>query len=118
MNTLQKIDFLRLARLAAKIADDRKGQDIVILNVKRLTIVANYFLIVTVESRPQMKAILDAIDETVKQQEGISPIHREGTKHGTWSVLDYGGLVIHVMMPDARALYALEKVWAEARKVK
>jgi len=115
---MKKTDYLELARLAAHLAEDKKGSDIVILNVKRLTVVANYFLIVTVESWAQMKAVLDAIEESVREQEGVKPLRREGTKHGTWSVLDYGGLVVHVMMPEARTLYALERVWGEAKKIK
>jgi ribosome-associated protein len=114
---MAKIDFLKLARKAARIADDKKGSDIVILNVKRLTIVADYFLIVTVTSAPQMRAVLDAIDATVKQEDGIDPLRREGTRGGTWAVLDYGGLVVHVMTPETRAFYALEKVWNEARRI-
>jgi ribosome-associated protein len=112
-----KIDFLKLARHAARVADDKKGKDIVILNVKRLTVVANYFLIVTAESTVQTRAILDSIFDALKQEDGVPPLRREGVKNATWSVLDYGGLVIHVMMPEARALYSLEKVWADARKV-
>jgi ribosome-associated protein len=115
---MKKIDFLKIARKSARIADDKKGKDIVILNVKRLTIVANYFLIVTVDSSAQMRAVIDTIHEIVKQEDGVAPLRREGGRGVAWAVLDYGGLVIHVMTPQIRALYALEKLWSAARRIK
>jgi ribosome-associated protein len=115
---MKKIDFLKLARRAAQVADDKKGRDIVILNVRRLTTVANYFLIVTADSAPQMNAILDTIHDTLREEEGIKPVRREGKDSASWTVLDYGGLVIHAMSPASRTMYNLERIWADAKKVK
>lgn len=115
---MNKINFLKIARIAAKIADDKKCNDILILNVKRLTIIADYFLIATAESSPQMNAVLDAVFKTLKEKENLFPIHREGRQSSSWAVLDYGGLVIHIMSQPARNLYSLEKLWSDARKVK
>lgn len=113
-----KTDYLGLARKAAKIADDKKASDIVILNVRRLTAVADYFVIVTADSTPQINAILDEITKNFREHEDMLPIHREGIDSASWSVLDFGGLVVHIMSPAARNLYSLERLWSEARKVK
>lgn len=115
---MKKRNYLDLARKAAKIAEDKKASDIVILNVRRLTAVADYFLIVTAESTPQINAIMDAVAGDFKEQEGLLPAHREGIDSSSWSVLDFGGLVIHIMSPATRNLYSLERVWSDARKVK
>jgi ribosome-associated protein len=114
----KKVNFLILAREAAQVADDKKGKDIVILNVKRLTAMADYLVLVTAESSPQMNAILDTIHKTFKEEHDLAPIHREGRSSTHWAVIDYGGLVIHVMSTQAREFYALDKVWSEARRIK
>jgi ribosome-associated protein len=112
-----KINFLSLAKQAAAIADDKKASDIVILNVRRFTALADYFIIATADSVTQMTAIANALQKTFKEQ-GITPIHRDGIGSSKWSVIDFGGLVIHIMNPDARDLYDLERKWDGARKVK
>ena len=116
MTLKNKIDFLKLAKQAAEIADAKKACDIVILSVKRLTTLADYFLIATADSVIQMQAITDAIAKSFKEQ-AIFPIHRDGIRSTKWSVADFGGLVIHVMKPEARDLYDLEKKWDKARKI-
>jgi len=116
---MKKPTTLELGKLAAKIADDKKGRDIVLLNVKRVTPIADYFLIVTADSNPQMRAIIDSIEQEFRERGLQNPVHRDGqTSSSSWAVLDYGGIIIHVMMPAAREFYALEKIWSEARKVK
>ncbi len=115
---MKKRNFLTFARLAAKIGDDKKSSDIVLMNVRRLTPIADYFIIMTVQSTPQMRAVLDTIEEEFKKEGLLQPVHREGKGATSWGILDYGGLIIHVMTPDARRFYALEKLWSDAKKVK
>ncbi|MFH1369063.1 MAG: ribosome silencing factor [Elusimicrobiota bacterium] len=115
---MKKLSFLKIAKKAAKIADDKKGEDILLLNVRRLTSVADYFLIVTALSTPQLRAVSDAIRRTFCEEDGIETIHREGKDSRHWSVLDYGGLVVHVMSTQARYFYALDKIWNEAKRIK
>lgn len=115
---LKKHNFLKLAKKAAKIASDKKSTDIKILNVRRLTTLTDYFVIVTVDSSPQMNAVSNEIYKIFNETESCLPIHREGRGSSSWSVLDYGGLVIHIMHSDARVLYALDKIWVEGRKIK
>ena len=110
--------FLSLAKLCAKIAADKKGSKIHILNVSKLTALTEYFVFITADSSPQIKAILDSIFKTLKEYHEISPVHLEGRNMPSWAVIDYGGLVIHIMLPEQRDFYALDKMWAEARKIK
>jgi ribosome-associated protein len=110
--------FLALAKLSAKIADDKKGSRINILNVSKLTSIAEYFVIITADSSPQIKAIIDSIFKKFKEEQDIVPVHLEGRGLSSWAVLDYGGLVIHIMTPEQRDFYAIEKMWSEARRIK
>lgn len=114
---MAKIDFLDMAKKAAKIADDKKAVKTIILDVRSLTAIANYFVITTAESAPQINAVCSEIEKTFKE-EGITVVRREGVSSATWRVLDYGGLVVHVMAPQTRELYNLEKLWNDAKIVK
>jgi iojap-like ribosome-associated protein len=114
---MAKIDFLEMAEQAAKIADDKKAVKTVILDVRSLTAIANYFVITTAESTPQIYAICAEIEKTFKE-DGISIVRKEGVSSASWRVLDYGGLVVHVMSPQTRDLYNLEKLWGDAKTVK
>ncbi|MDR2817934.1 MAG: ribosome silencing factor [Endomicrobium sp.] len=109
------IDFFKLAVKAAKIADDKKAIETVILDVKNLTTIANYFVVTTAESAPQINAISGDIEKTFKSEDAVIPVRREGISSSTWRVIDYGGLVVHVMSPQVRASYNLESIWREAK---
>lgn len=113
---MAKLNFLKLARLASTIASEKKGNDIVILNVKKLTTVADYFVLISADSTPQISAIINTIERTFRD-DGLHVLRRDGIDSPNWTVLDYGGIVIHVMTPAVRTFYALEKVWVDAKKV-
>lgn len=114
---MAKIDFLKLAKEAARIADEKKAVNTVILDVKNLTEIADYFVITTAESTPQINAVCGEVEKAFKG-EGVAVVRREGRGSPAWSVLDYGGLVIHVMSSGTRDLYNLEKLWNGAKIVK
>jgi len=114
---MSKIDFLKMAEKAAEIADDKKAVKTVILDVRSLTAIANYFVITTAESMPQINAVCGEIEKVFKE-EAITIVRKEGVSSASWRVLDYGGLVIHVMSQQVRDLYNLEKLWSGAKVVK
>ncbi|MDR1695473.1 MAG: ribosome silencing factor [Endomicrobium sp.] len=114
---MEKFDFLSLAKEAAKIADDKKSENVVILDVRDLTAIANYFVIAAADSAPQINAICGEIEKKFKEK-GIPIVRREGIDSGSWRVTDYGGLIIHVMSPSVRETYNLEKLWKDAKTVK
>jgi len=106
-----------IARLAARAADSKKAQDIVLLDLTGLSDVCDFFLICTGGSTPQVDAIVDEIRETLRSTARESPLSSEGKGGSGWMLLDYGSLVVHVFKPEAREFYRLEKLWAEAPQV-
>ena len=108
--------YRKVAVSAAAAAYDKKGEDIALLNVRALTGIADYLLLVSVGSPAQMEAIQQKIEEELKAY-GLYASHRDGRKSGQWRVLDYGALMVHLMDPEARELYSLEKLFRGAKKV-
>jgi len=110
--------FLKLARAAAKIADDKKALEVTVLSVAKLTTETDYVVIATTESAPQTSAIYQEIKGIFKKDFAILPLHFEMSTTSSWSVLDFGGVLIHIMPARLRELYALDKIWADAGKIK
>lgn len=103
-----------MAIIAARAADEKKATDIVVQNVGELISVTEYFVIVTASNSRQVGAIIDEIEEQERVQAGIKPLHREETRDGSWELLDYGSVVIHVFQPETREFYRLEALWNDA----
>ena len=105
-----------LARRIAAILDDKLAADIKILHVFDKTTVADYFVIAGGNSTTQVRALASEVDFKLGE-EGITPLRSEGTSEGSWAVLDYGCVLVHVFLPDARAFYNLDKLWTDSREV-
>ena len=105
-----------IAQRAARIADEKKGSDIVIYDLRGLSDVTDYFLIVTVQSKLQARAVVAAMEEEMKAR-GVLPLGVEGAAGSQWILLDYADAVIHVFSPELRAYYSLESLWGDAPKV-
>ncbi|MGM0651844.1 MAG: ribosome silencing factor [Bacillota bacterium] len=105
-----------LALFAAQLASEKKGQDLNLLEVGQVSIVADYFLLGTGNSAVQVHSICDHLIEKLKK-EGHIALRIEGYREGWWVILDYGGLVIHIFQPEARAFYDLERLWSDAPRV-
>ena len=104
-----------LAILAAKALDGKKGEEIKIMEVTELTTLADYFVICTGSSNTQINALCDAVEKAVKEQAGEAPLHREGHGDGTWVLLDYGAVCVHVFSQEAREFYDLERLWQDGK---
>ncbi|MEG0323217.1 MAG: ribosome silencing factor [Raoultibacter sp.] len=102
------------ALIAARAADEKKATDIMVQEVKDLISITDYFVIATAANNRQVDAIIDEIEEQVRKQAGVKPIHREGTADGLWALLDYGNFVVHVFQPETRDYYRLEALWNDA----
>lgn len=102
------------ALIAARAADEKKATDIMVQEVKDLISITDYFVIATAANNRQVDAIIDEIEEQVRKQAGVKPIHREGTSDGLWALLDYGSFVVHVFQPETRDYYRLEALWNDA----
>lgn len=105
----------RLALAAAKLALEKSGQDIVILDLRKLTDVASYFVVCTGSVDVHVKAIADHIVDTLKTK-NTKAWHVEGYKGLSWVLLDYVHVVVHIFQPESRNYYALEKLWGDAPK--
>ena len=103
-----------MAIIAARAADEKKATDIVVQNVGDLISVTEYFVIVTASNNRQVGAIIDEIEEQERVQAGMKPLHREETRDGSWELLDYGSVVVHVFQPETREFYRLESLWNDA----
>ncbi|MGL5082652.1 MAG: ribosome silencing factor [Microcoleaceae cyanobacterium] len=103
---------------AARAAEERKADDLVILKVSEVCYLADYFLIATGFSSVQVRAICQAITHTVEQELHRVPISTEGQKEGMWLLVDYGDVVIHIMLPEEREFYNLEAFWNHAERIK
>lgn len=102
------------AIIAAQAADDKKASDIMVQEVRELIGVTDYFVIATASNSRQVDAIIDEIEDQLRERGGIKPFHREGTGDGSWSLLDYGNIVVHVFQPETREYYRLEQLWNDA----
>ena len=103
-----------MAIIAARAADSKKATDIVVQHVGDIIGVTEYFVIVTAANNRQVNAIIDEIEEAEREQAGVKPFHREDTRDGSWELLDYGSVVMHVFQPETREFYRLEALWNDA----
>ena len=108
---------LQLALTAAKVAEDNRGRDIVVLDMRELTSIFDFFVIGDRLERRQMHAISEEINRTIHETFGDKRLGIEGYVEGRWILLDYGDVVIHLLDSEARDYYALEQLWCAARKV-
>jgi len=116
-NVNRPFDSKELAFIIADAADDRKGTDIKILDVSELSYLANYFVIITGFSVPQLRAISVSIEGKVNDQMGIEPMRVEGKGEGNWILHDYGDVIAHILLPEAREYYGLEGFWGRATTI-
>jgi ribosome-associated protein len=104
------------ACLAARVAADNKGRDVVVLDMREVTPLYDYFVLATGASRRQIHTMAEEIDAALRA-EGDRRIGIEGYESSRWVVQDYGDVVVHLFDEDARHYYALEELWADAERV-
>jgi len=104
-----------LAMLAAKALDDKKGKEISAVEITELTSLADYFVFASGTSNTQINALCDAVEKDLKEKAGEMPLRREGYRDGTWVLLDYGCICVHVFSEEAREFYSLERLWKDGK---
>lgn len=102
-----------LAEACAEAALDRKASDVVLLDVRTLTSLADWFVVASARSDTQVRAIVEAVEEAGRDL-GRRPLAVEGLRHGQWALLDYGDVVVHVFYAPVREFYDLERLWSRA----
>ena len=112
------MDSRKLALLCRNLADNKKAEDIVILDLREVSSVADYFVIASGTSEPHLRAIVDEIQDKLREDYGIRPKAVDGTLQTAWIVLDYFDVIVHVMRGDLRDRYDLETLWGDAPRVR
>ena len=111
-------EALSLARRIVDLASDKQASDIVLLDIRGISLIADYFVICTAGSERQTAAILrDLSDKLVEEFPGRKPLHTEGASDSGWVLLDYGDVIVHVFSAAQRAFYNLEQLWAAATPI-
>ena len=108
---------LELALAAAKEAEENRGQDLLVLDMREQTSAFDYFVLATGTSNRQLRAMSDAIDDVLQKQFGHRRLGLEGYQDSHWILLDYGSVIIHLFDSKNRDYYRLEELWAGAVKV-
>lgn len=113
----QELDSKKFACVIAGILDDKLGKDISILNIGHVSSLADYFVIVTGDSTPQVKALMETVKDRIKKFFARTPLRMENDIKNRWNLLDYGDVVVHILHRDERETYAIEKFWNNAFSV-
>jgi len=112
------MDSKKLAELCRDYADNKKAENIVVLDVQDLSSVADYFVVASGTSEPHLRAIVDEIIDRLRDEHDIRPVRKDGSIQGAWIVLDFFDVIVHVMRADVRQRYDLEGLWGDAARLK
>jgi len=107
-----------MARVAADAIFDKKGTDIVLLDVKKAFFLSDVFVIATGSSRPNVQALADHVEERLVESHDVKPLRVEGRTEGEWCLVDYGDIIVHIFQGAAREYYSLERLWGDAARIK
>ena len=110
------LDPSQLARAVLDIASDKKASDIILLDIRDVTTIADYFVICSGSNPRQIQAIADAIEEQLAEQ-GVRVLHREGVADAGWILLDFGDVIVHIFGTREREYYRLESLWSNAKTI-
>jgi ribosome-associated protein len=111
------MDSKKLALLCRQLADDKKAEDLVVLDVRKLSSVTDFFVIASGTSQPHLRAIVNSIVDSLRDDHELQPARKDGIGSTSWAVLDYFDVIVHVMHADTRKHYDLEGLWNDAKLV-
>jgi ribosome-associated protein len=114
----KELDDVGLAKLCASLAEDKKAENIRVLDLRKLTAPCSFFVLCTGDSVPQLRAIANYIKAELKSQHKLSPYAFDGDAGSYWMAIDYGSVIIHIMDPEKYDHYQLHKLWADAAIIK
>ena len=108
------LESITLARLIVDLITDKKGEDIVLMDLRDVSLIADYFIIASAGSDRQLNALVDNIRDEVKKQQQTYPLRVEGRGEDGWILMDYSDVVVHLFSPELRTYYDLEGLWRDA----
>lgn len=106
----------QLAKIAAEALEDRKAEDVTIIDIREISPIADYFIIANGSNQNQLQAMRDAADEALYKA-GVSVKQVEGNQKSTWILMDYGDIIIHIFSREDRLFYDLERTWRDGKIV-
>jgi ribosome-associated protein len=112
------MDSKKLALLCRELADNKKAENIVILDVRKLSSITDYFVIASGTSEPHLRAITNEVTDKLRDEYELRPRAIDGDNQATWQVLDFFDVIVHVMRADVRDKYDLESLWGDAPRVR
>jgi ribosome silencing factor RsfS/YbeB/iojap len=112
------MDSKKLALKCRELADNRKAEEVLVLDVKAISSITDYFVLASGTSEPHLRAISEEITDRLKENYDISPRAMDGTIQNGWIVLDFFDVIVHVMRADVRQRYDLESLWGDAPRLK
>lgn len=111
------MDSKKLALLCRELAENRKAENVVVLDVRKISSITDYFVIVSGSSEPHLRAIVDEITDRLREDHGIRARATDGNIRASWQVMDFFDVIVHIMRQDVREHYDLEGLWGDAPKV-
>src|ERR1700744_4049757 len=111
------MDSKKLAQLCREYADNKKAENIVVLDVRKLSSVTDYFVVASGSSQPHLRAIIEEISSQLRDKHDIRPARTDGMASGAWVVLDFFDVIVHIMHTEVRQRYDLEGLWGDAKPV-
>ncbi len=112
------MDSKTLAQLCRDFADNKKAENIAVLDVRKLSSIADYLVIASGTSQPHLRAIISEISDRLRDEHDVRPARTDGMAAGAWAVLDFFDVIVHVMHTETRAHYDLEGLWGDAKPLK
>ena len=110
------MDSKQMAKIVYEALEDKKAEDIVVLEVGDITILADYFIIANGSNSSQVQALVDNVEEQLSKN-GIEPKRIEGIGNTNWILMDYGDIIVHIFSKEDRLFYDLERIWRDGKKV-
>jgi len=108
------MEAIEIARLCAKYADDKKAEGIILLDLRGLSPVTDFFVIATAMSNPQLRAVRDEVVQQMRELHGEKPLFSDGSYESQWLIVNYPNVLVHILSPEKREFYALEELWGDA----
>ncbi len=115
--TMTAIEPLDLARRVVDLIVDKKGENVVLMDLRQVSLIADYFVIGSASSDRQLNAITEHIRDELRKQRRLYPLRIEGRGENGWVLIDYGDVVVHLFAPELRSYYDLEGLWRDANVV-
>jgi ribosome-associated protein len=114
VNEERSLEEQTLARRIVELASDKLASDILLLDIRPVATVADYFVVMSTASERQMAAVVRDLEDVLREEEDIRPLRIEGRANSGWVLIDYGDVIVHIFSAEQRAFYRLEELWSSA----